>query len=271
MAAQLPAFVTFAEGSHAWRATGVRIGKQAKRSGMFSRVVVLSGNDLEKLIGRVQFDRGSRGYGYWRWKPAVIWEQLQKLPEDCPGLWYVDAGCTIFANETARARMGEYSQISKDFGWGLAFHLGSQYSDAKYTKGLVAQNFNLTAEMLASGQVQATAVYFSNNCDGHSLARAWYEASLREELFDDSDMRPAPECAVTDFVWHRHDQSVLSALVKSNSLRTLPDELNLERAELLSGGTVRFPIIATRHRSRFSSLSMNPAMRFIRMIEQALP
>lgn len=268
---KLPQFLTFADGSYAWRATGVRLGKLATKSGMFSKVVVLNAKNLSESKRGHLYHAGARGYGFWRWKPEIIWEQLKSLPQDCPGLWYVDAGCTIFDNEIARARLDEYAQIAREFGWGLAFHLDSRFSDAKYTKELVAQTFGLTEEMLKSGQVQATAIFFANNTEGRALSQAWFEASNRGELFDDTDVRPSAVCADNDFVEHRHDQSVLSALIKSRALSTLPDELNVERATLLTLDPVTVPIVATRHRSLFPTLSMNPLMRFIRLLERTIP
>lgn len=266
----LPEFVTFADGSKVWRATGRRLGRQAKKSGYFSKVSVLNAGDLKCSSSEHTHDPNLRGFDFWRWKPEVILQTLDSMSPTCPGVWYIDAGCTVFATEASKKRMMQYSAVAEQNGWGLAFHLDNNFSDARYSKALVLDHFGVSIDDAATGQVQATAIFIRNNQAGKSLARAWYEAALVPELFDDSNnnSRKGPE--ELSFVGHRHDQAVFSALVKSRSLATLPDELNMDRRLLLGLKSVPFPIVATRHRSRFSSLSMNPVLRMVRLVERLL-
>jgi hypothetical protein len=132
----------------------------------------------------------------------------------------------------------------------------------------------ISEELKAAGQVQATAFFISNTKEGLALARKWADLSKQVELFDDSLNVPTPSCPINLYVDHRHDQSVLSLLVKSGQIPLLPDELNQERSTTLnqiSDQGVKVPILATRHKSFFSTLSMHPAARAVRAIEGLMP
>lgn len=270
----LPAFLTFAGGTYAWRATGRRILRQAAASLYFSSAKLLGPEDPDRLHTYGELDSSTRGYGHWRWKPQIVYQEMQALPRSIPGLWYVDAGCTIFRSPAARARMVEYLDFGLENGVGTFFQLPSIYSDLSYTKSLTHSAIPIATNLQAAGQIQATAFFISNTIDGVSLVRKWADLSRQVELFDDSSNVPAPSCPENLFVDHRHDQSVLSLLVKSEQIPVLSDELNQERSTTLrevSEGGVDLPIVATRHKSHFSTLSMNPAARAVRAIEGLIP
>ncbi len=271
---ELPAFLTFAGGTYAWRATGRRILRQAKASLYFSSAKLRDPEDQERFHDYGELVSSTRGYGHWRWKPQIVYQQLQALPKAIPGLWYVDAGCSIFSSPAARARMAQYLDFGLENGVGTFFQLPSIYSDLAYTKGLTHSAIPIASDLQAAGQIQATAFFISNTTDGLSLARKWADLSKQADLFDDSFNVPNPPFPKDLYVDHRHDQSVLSLLVKSGRIPVLLDELNQERSVTLhqvSEGRVEVPILATRHKSHFSTLSMNPAARAVRAIEGLIP
>lgn len=271
---ELPAFLTFAGGNYAWRATGRRILRQATTSMYFSSAELRGPEDPErsKIFGELTLS--SRGYGHWRWKPQIVYQKLQALPKSIPGLWYIDAGCTIFTSSTARTRMREYLDFGLQNGVGTFFQLPNTYSDLSYTKNLTHMAIPISQDLQSAGQVQATAFFISNTKEGLSLARKWADLSMQVELFDDSSNIPTPSCPKNLYMDHRHDQSVLSLLVKSGQIPLLPDELNLDRSTTLQQASdqgVKVPILATRHKSYFSTLSMHPAARAVRAIEGLMP
>lgn len=170
--------------------------------------------------------------------------------------------------------MAQYLDFGLENRVGTFFQLPSIYSDLAYTKGLTHSAIPISSDLQAAGQIQATAFFISNTSDGLSLAGKWADLSRQEELFDDSSNAPYPPFPEDLYVDHRHDQSVLSLLVKSVRIPVLSDELNQERSTTLhqvSEGCVEVPILATRHKSNFSTLSMNPAARAVRAIEGLIP
>ncbi len=269
-----PAFITFADGRYAWRATGRRILRQASGSGYFSSSTLKNSQDPTRTREFGEMDSAARGFGYWRWKPQIVYQQLQSLPSSVPGLWYVDAGCTIFNSSEAKSRMEEYLEFGLANQVGTFFQLSKSFSDLSYTKRLTHATIPISLERQKEGQVQATAFFIANSSGGKELVSQWASLSRHAELFDDSSNIASEYCPAGQYVDHRHDQSVLSLLVKSRDIALLPDELNQDRKTTVLEQTenrVSVPIVATRHKSTFSTLSMNPMLRAVRALEGLIP
>lgn len=269
-----PTFLTFAGGGYSWRATGRRILRQASKSSYFSSSVLKGPIDEARSAEFGELDFASRGLGYWRWKPQIVHQQLQALPNSVPGLWYVDAGCSIFTTPTARYRMAQYLEFGLANKVGTFFQLSDSFSDLFYTKHLTHTAIPIHSYRQREGQVQATAFFIANTSEGKDLAHEWASLSRQVELFDDSSNAPHENCPSSSYVDHRHDQSVLSLLVKERGIPLLPDELNQDRKTTLvlqSENRVGVPILATRHKSNFSTLSMNPLLRAVRALEGLMP
>jgi hypothetical protein len=268
-----PYLVSFADGSRAWRLTGLRLRRQAESSGYFEKVLIYNksklDNDHQKFFATSEF---SRGFGYWRWKPFVVLKVLKQLPAEVPGLWYVDAGCSVFSTDKAKQKMKEIQQFADENKTGAFFELSESFPEFAYSKKRAIEYFVLNEKQLRSGQVQATAFYLANTDNARQLISKWALLASQSSLFDDSEDIPLiPKLA---YVGHRHDQSVLSLLIKNEMLPTLPDILNIPRADLLTqiaAGDVSSPIVATRHKSYFNSLSMSPGPRLVRWIQQKFP
>lgn len=269
-----PAFLTFAGGGYSWRATGRRILRQANNSRYFSNPVLKGPGDEARSAEFGELDPDSRGFGYWRWKPQIVHQQLQSLPNSVPGLWYVDAGCSIFSTPAAKSRMVQYIEFGLANNVGTFFQLADSFSDLFYTKSRTHAAVPVDLDKQREGQVQATAFFIANSSGGKDLCHEWANLSRQPELFDDSLNIPHENCPSGSYVDHRHDQSVLSLLVKARDIPLMPDELNQDRETtivLQSENRVDVPILATRHKSNFSTLSMNPLLRAVRALEGLMP
>ena len=71
-----------------------RIGRQARRLGIFDEVILYTPADVPEYVRESPLFACPRGAGYWCWKPALIHETLQKNEEGTIVI-YVDAGCTL--------------------------------------------------------------------------------------------------------------------------------------------------------------------------------
>ena len=91
-----------------------RLFKQAKKFDFFDNYFLLNENDISlgfrnKFKDKLIF--GSKGYGYWCWKPDIILNILNKINnDDC--LLYLDAGCHL--NINGKKRLQEYFEIIKE-------------------------------------------------------------------------------------------------------------------------------------------------------------
>ena len=71
-----------------------RIGKQARKLGIFDEVILWTPEMLPNYILESPLMSYSYGGGYWAWKPCIIYETLKKNAEDTV-VCYVDAGCSL--------------------------------------------------------------------------------------------------------------------------------------------------------------------------------
>lgn len=71
-----------------------RIGRQARRLGVFDEVILYSPKDLPEDLKATPLMQHSYGGGYWAWKPWIIQHTLD-THEEGDVVCYVDAGCTL--------------------------------------------------------------------------------------------------------------------------------------------------------------------------------
>ena len=90
-----------------------RIGRQARRLGIFDDVILYTPADVPDYVRNSPLFSCPRGAGYWCWKPALIYETLQRHEEGTVVV-YVDAGCTLRKSPQWTeylAQMKEYDTI----------------------------------------------------------------------------------------------------------------------------------------------------------------
>jgi hypothetical protein len=86
----------------------IRLAKEAKKSGYFSSIQYLNDMNIKKFIQlhKNTFTKNRfEGFGFWLWKPYIIYNQLLKM-HDNDILIYADSGVTI--NSGAEATLEKY-------------------------------------------------------------------------------------------------------------------------------------------------------------------
>jgi len=224
-------FVTFADSR--MKQPLSRIVKQAKAMGFGGdRILAFSEKDLdkvfvEKMSGRMRL--GSRGYGYWCWRPQVVLQALEKMVEG-EILLYCDVGCHL--NTKGLPRLREYLSMV-DESEILAFQgrslLGSPQYDSMHhfnsigmwTKGDVIDYFAVRndKELLSSGQYSGGVFLVKKTPRTVEFYKKYLDIVVKHpNFFDDSSSR-SPN--VSGFVEHRHDQSVFTLLCMRTGVKTL--------------------------------------------------
>jgi hypothetical protein len=175
----------------------------------------------------IEVNNNVRGGGFWLWKRQIVKKTLS-IMNDGDLLLYCDAGCTINPD---RYRLQEYFDMTEHM---LFFKLGHQ--EKLWTKEDAFHYFSSPDEHRESVQILATAFIIKKTPESVQFVDTWCDVPY--QLFTDTCV--LPNCA--DFRDHRHDQSVLSLLVKNNQgvCVCLEDETWPVDA--------RFPINATRKR-----------------------
>lgn len=159
-----------------------------------------------------------RGFGYWRWKPAVISSALATSSADF--VLYLDAGCELNPSASGSARIVEYLEMAAEHGVLLMqqeAHVDAWCKTETLEQLGVPQSHASKIPMIVAG---ALLVRVSSQ---PAIIEEWRESSsvLDGLLFDD---RWDPTRQGSVFQDHRHDQAVLSVLAHREGLRTIRDE-----------------------------------------------
>lgn len=226
------------------------IGEQAKSTSWFTDVHTFTEADLIKDsefwgVNGEFMSKHCRGFGYWLWKPYIIYKTLQSLNDD-DILVYADAGCTI--NISGSKRFEEYIQLLNDSPFGLVcFQLGG-CQEKVYTKNAVFQHFQPTESQIESDQIMATVCLIRKTSFSKALVQEWFLTSSMHHLINDERGNEKSE-----FKDHRHDQSIFSMTVKKYSdVPYLPSPIKLADETYFAPNWQDgkdFPFLATRIRN----------------------
>lgn len=222
-------FVSFAD-SRMCRSIA-RISTQATDMKTFDRITVLDENGLDPVF-RQRFAKhlvhGSRGYGYWCWKPQIILQELERM-QDGDLLQYTDTGCHL--RSQGRTRLNEYfattaSHPSGILGFqcrpwrGTSAEASFLLLDRHWTKGDLLDHFKVRdrPEFTDTGTLGATIIFARKSPEVVSFFRQWLAVFEHDfSLVDDS---PSRSPNLSGFKEHRHDQGVFSLLGKMNGIAT---------------------------------------------------
>lgn len=216
----------------------IRLAKQAESMDVFNVIQMMTENDLpfdfverfkDKLIP------GSRGFGYWSWKPEVILMSLKKMNFG-DSLVYVDAGCHL--NIRGRKRLLEYFEILKEQATGIvAFQANSPsgenssllYDGRKlfdqpnqhWVKGDLIDYFKVRNNpSVLNDQAIGAGIILIRKCDkAISIIQEWQQI-IRQDftLLDDT---PSVSPNLPGFIEHRHDQAIFTLLCLKHGVKTL--------------------------------------------------
>ena len=242
-----------------------RITKEAKNLNFYDYIFSYTENDLDanfKIIFNEYLKFGTRGFGYWSWKPQIILQVLDKMNEG-DILQYSDVGCHL--NTKGLDRLSQYFEITKKTESGiLAFQnklpeFPLQYDgrkmfnfyDYQYLKGDLIDYFNIRkCEQVLKTHTIGAGIIFIRKCDASiEIIKKWLNTIKFDfHLIDDTKSKsPNSE----GFIEHRHDQAIFSILCKLNNVETLSayeyyypskENLNIPDWSMLTN----FPIWAKR-------------------------
>lgn len=198
--------------------TKFRLEKQAIHTGWFETVNCFSDRDLflqrynKSMLGRIA------GYGWW--KPAIILQLLNNIPDNDIVL-YLDSGHNII--KECEKKLITYLEYVLEHNI-LAFFLGdgtNNIDEKQYTKRDLLIHLNCDNERFYSNQFASGQLLVVNNDIGKSFIHSFLNVFNDIHLANDepSKVKEHPE-----FIAHRHDQSILSLLYKLTGLGGLKDE-----------------------------------------------
>lgn len=185
-----------------------------------------------RLKYRDRLINGSRGFGYWCWKPQVILQILDKM-EKGDILQYTDAGCHL--NRAGRWRLTQYFDMAEESPIGIIAFQGKPPSrplpplpcapldltESRWTKGDLLDHLGVRSDRFITGtQTIGAGVIFVRKCDSAvEIIREW--AAIIDGAFELLDDTPSKSPNEPGFVEHRHDQAIFSLLCKKRGVETL--------------------------------------------------
>ena len=209
-----------------------RFIEQAERLKLYKRIKVFSFQDLNESKKRQIenfFKKGEkRLYGYGCWKPYIIMSFLHQVPENSV-VQYTDIGCHF--NRKGVSRLNDYINICKKRNI-LTFQYKKpkfkkfnnfkfqEYFENEYTKADLWKylKINNSSKFLKNEQILSGLIFFKNNKFTRNILSQWCKYSNINRLIDDSQSKNKNH---SNFIEHRHDQSIFSLLCKQNKIFSL--------------------------------------------------
>jgi GR25 family glycosyltransferase involved in LPS biosynthesis len=236
-------FLSFGGGSEDYHQAVERIGKQAESFGIFDEIKCMTELDLQKDNEFWEKHKNfilnnKRGYGYWIWRPYLIHKIMTEKMNDGDIIVFIDAGCEL--NICGKKRFLEYIDIVKQNGT-LAFQ--TPYPEKDYTKTDLIKILKMEDEN--TGQIQGGMQFYIKCKKNIDILNQIYKLSImmNYRYVDDS---PSIEKNDETFKEHRHEQSILSLLLKKNNCHYIKDETYFH-PNWRDG--IEYPIWAIRNRS----------------------
>jgi len=210
-----------------------RIKKQAEELNFFDGILINNENDLEqdfKERFRDKLIKGSRGYGYWVWKPQIVLQALDQMNEG-DVLLYADAGCHL--NKNGIERLKYYFERANLSESGLFvfqeavkteddnLETGYSHLEKIYTKGDIFDYFNVrdNKQICDTGMIIATTFLIRKCEKSEDIINKWLDIfKINFNLVDNS---PSKSQNFDGFIENRHDQSIFSILCKLNKIASI--------------------------------------------------
>jgi hypothetical protein len=215
-----------------------RLLRQAKSMDIFDDIYLFNENDLPEDFKENFKDKlilGSRGYGYWSWKPEVIFMALDRIKDgDC--LLYIDAGCHL--NSRGKQRLLEYFKILDQEEAGIVAFQAVQPTEVnsslvydgrklfdqtnyRWIKSDLLDYFGVKDNpSVVNDQAIGAGVFFIRKCDrAISIIREWQQIIWHDfSLLDDT---PSVSPNLAGFIEHRHDQAIWTLLCLKHRIKML--------------------------------------------------
>lgn len=199
--------ITFATESYLGSAAALR--HSALTTGEFDEFYVFEKKDIKWLMDTYpeHFAEGTRGYGYWAWKPFLIHNVLGKTEDDAIVV-YVDSAVIFersikpYSNYVSNdkpvllQRLGGWSDPKND------------YRVFRWTKKSIMNRIG-GPRAGQSIMLEASFQVYKNTPESRAFVKEYMETCLILDLVDDSNKD-------SDVIDCRHDQSILSVLAFEN-------------------------------------------------------
>lgn len=197
-----------------------RIKKQAENFEVFDSILEFGESDLEnnafweeyaKPMMAPRLGMPGRYYGYYACKPYFVLKALESIPEN-EVLLYVDSGCEL--NKNGLEKLQQYYQECVETE-GVFFTLDLpeiQWTKMDTYRHIIGDN----DEYMMTRQIISGIFFLKNTSMMRDLVKNWMDICVEDggKYLDDSRSSLSNDSI---FIENRHDQSILSLLLKQKA------------------------------------------------------
>lgn len=219
-----------------------RIKKEAENLNLFDKITIEDENicneeifiNILKKINKPNLSL-YRGFGWYIWKPYIIYKQLLSMKND-DILLYCDAGMTLLQNKQKYLHLFDLVNDTQKCPSGIATFIttGPKEERLEYMYNLVQifKYFNIEndKDITHTQQCQAGIIIIKKCQQSIKIIKEWFDISNTNPEYFIGDPRfcymDKTIKQIQGFKDHRHDQSVWSVLSKINNVNILPHNLN---------------------------------------------
>lgn len=209
-------FTSFADSKY--KNTLERIKKEAEYINIFKKIYTYNENNIDLSEHKNFIENNKRGYGYWIWKPKIILDSLNNIPNGSY-LIYADAGCTI-KNDAKNEILNILNKIDEK---GLvAFSWNGKDTECRWSKmdtikKIGIDDYNNKLALIA------TFIYIKKNENSINFVKEWLNICESDNYKNIND-EPSKEPNCESFSEHRHDQSIFSLLCHKYGIKIIGKE-----------------------------------------------
>jgi hypothetical protein len=257
--------VTFSDGSYALRAAGKRLVNQADSTGWFDHpsehwTLETLRNKMPDFFHthRKFIEMNPKGFGFWIWQPAILSYLIDRL-EDDEMVLLLDAGCQLNSNNESKLRFKNYIEICKSSGLLLTQLANSSIdsenlTDAAWTKLSVLNLLDPLEVFRNTNQIQSGIIFAIKSEKSQHVVKKWFDYCVHSDYSLLTDPT-STDSQLDEFRGHRHGQSILSLIAKSEGVIPLKDETWFSPDWTVG---LSFPIWAMRNRTGGDAFRRNP-------------
>lgn len=213
---------SFADGGLDYRNKGEIFKSQALKTHWFKAINIYNFDSLNNALKRTNWQNNGKikqfiedhkhiGGGYWLWKPIIILDRLLSIEEGSI-LMYADIGC-----EFSRQGTEILNKMLSDVLLDEALFFSMPFIERHWTAPNLLKHMNASETERNSGQISATYFYIKNCSNTRDFVKKWIEIACQEDFV----YLMGHERFLDFFCYidHRHDQSILSLLVKKSKFK----------------------------------------------------
>eukprot|EP01006_Ploeotia_vitrea_P066092 TRINITY_DN94324_c0_g1_i1.p1 TRINITY_DN94324_c0_g1~~TRINITY_DN94324_c0_g1_i1.p1 ORF type:complete len:357 (-),score=18.83 TRINITY_DN94324_c0_g1_i1:234-1304(-) len=237
--------VSFA--SKAYQAALDRLISEANQTGWFTSITGYSLDDLpadfmEKYSDILQQPRGG---GYWMWRFWIIPNKLAQVPED-DVVVFLDSGCSLNPSPVAACRFLDYLHMMKNSETPIITMQNKRNIEQQYATRELFAYFNVSDDgpLARQTQIQGGTLLMRNspwvrNLYKQAIAVVDFDHGLITDRYNKLEADKPPWKRF--FVEGRHDQAIMSLLVKTRGSIMLRSEVGNSYSD-----EMQYPIWANR-------------------------